>query len=73
MTRLIRLQIIIRELEKKDLNPQKIGFADFVQRKCIEFGLTLDTAREYSTTLCIAWRDNKWKSLKNLEKEKKNV
>jgi len=58
--RLDRLRQIVAECIKRDLTPNKIGFADFINRKVAEFGLRPQTAREYCVTLGRAWDYNKW-------------
>ena len=60
--RLDRLRQIVAECVKRGLTPQIIGWADFVNRKSADFGVTPLTARRYAMTLAQAWNHNKWRS-----------
>jgi len=61
--RLDRLRKIVAFLVKKNITPQKVGFADHVTNFIASnFGLRPTTAKEYIKTLIHAWNYNKWLS-----------
>jgi hypothetical protein len=66
MSRISRIDVIdylIAICIKADKTPQKVGFADFVIKRCSgKFGYDKYRAKSFIDTLINAWRDDRWKS-----------
>lgn len=60
--RLGRLRFIVAECIRKDLTPEKNGFADHIHNITSCYGLRPQTCQEYVKTLLRAWNFDKWKS-----------
>ena len=60
----LRISQLVAVCVKKQKNPSKVGFADFIHQLCAAYyGVDKRTRREYVDTLIQSWRFEKWKTL----------
>lgn len=60
--RIERLRAIVAELVRRNVTPDKTGFADLVYMLVASYGLRTETAKDYVDTLIKAYKLNKWLS-----------